>query len=335
MCSHKRTLLKFYEFIEKKPNLGSVVVIEGTERVLAERALDAVLDALLPPDMRDLNLERFSAVDWSDAGRVRDALQAMPFLAERRVVVFLDAQALKAQPRRELLEIATSAPQGNTLVILDLVAPRSTRPEPLGALLGRAALRIDTTANEETRARYITELLAQLGVSADGRVVSELTRSEAGLASVRNDLEKLALSGKHIAYKDLAGESLSVSDPKAYLYASAVVEGRAADALAIAHELFANDRGAAIPLLTNLAYECGFIWEAARPGGELPPRAKWRERKLAPLAGRIGERRARLAFERVVKAIEAVVTGRAGSDPDELRAHVERITAELSGLSRR
>lgn len=327
--------MKFYDFIDKAPKLGSVVVVEGTERVLAERALEVILDRLLPPDMRDLNLERFPASEWSDASRLREAVSAMPFLADRRVVVVTDAQALKAQPRRDLLEVAQNVPDGNTLVILDLLAPRAARPEPLGGLLGRAAARIDTTANDETRSRYIKELLAELGATAEPRVVAELTRSEADLASVRNDLEKLALGGKNIAYKDLAGESLSVSDPKAYLYASAVVEGRLAEALEIAHELFANDRGAAIPLLSNLAYECGFIWEAARPGGELPPRAKWRERVLRPLAARIGERRARIAYERAVRGIEAVVTGAAGNDPEDHRTLVERISTELSALSRR
>lgn len=327
--------MKFYDLIDKAPKLGSVVVIEGTERVLAERALEVLLDRLLSPDMRDLNLERFPASEWSDASRLREAVSAMPFLADRRVVVVTDAQSLKAQPRRDLLDVAQHVPDGNTLIILDLLAPRSARPQALGALLGRAAMRIDTTANDETRSRYIKELLAELGATAEPRVIAELTRSEADLGSVRNDLEKLALAGKSIAYQDLAGESLSVSDPKAYLYASAVVEGRLAEALAIAHELFANDRGAAIPLLSNLAYECGFIWEAARPGGELPPRAKWRERVLRPLAARIGERRARIAYERAVRGIEAVVTGQAGNDPEDHRTLVERISTELSALSRR
>ncbi|MEO9170815.1 MAG: DNA polymerase III subunit delta [Candidatus Baltobacteraceae bacterium] len=327
--------MKFYEFIDKEPKLGSLVIVEGTERVLADRALDVILERLLPAGVRDLNLERVASSEWSDAGRISEALQAMPFLAERRVVVVTDAQILKAQPRRDLLEVAQNTPSGNTLVILDLLAPRSQRPQTIGALAGRAAVRIDTTATEETRARYINELLAQLGATAEPRVIGELTRSDADLASVRNDLEKLALDGKKIVYKNLANESLSVADPKAYRYASALIEGKIAEAFEIAHEFFGNDRGAAIPLLNALATECGFIWELARPGGELPARAKWRERVLRPLAARIGERRARIAYERAVRGIEAVVTGQAGSGPDDHRTLVERITAELSALSRR
>lgn len=258
----------------------------------------------------------------------------MPFLADRRVVVMTDAQALKAQPRRDLWDAAQQVPEGNTLVILDLVSPRSERPKALGALAGRSALRIDTTAGEDVRARFIEETLQRLGAKAEPRAIDELASSSADLASVRNDLEKLALGGKKITVKDLETESLSIEDPKAYKYASALVEGRIAEALDIAHECFAGDRGAAIPLLSALATECSYLWELARIGGELPARARWRERVLRPLARRVGERRARVAYERAVRGMEAIVTGQAGSNPDDYRTLVERISVELSGMSR-
>jgi DNA polymerase III delta subunit len=328
--------VKFYDFIDKAPKIASLVVIEGEERALAERALEVLLDRLLPPDMRDHNLERIPASEWSDAGRVREAVQAMPFLADRRVVVVSEAQTLRAHPRRDLLEVMGSVPDGSTLIVLDLLSPRSQRPQPLGLQVGRSALRIDTTASEEARGRFIDEVLVALGATAEARVRSELVRSQADLASVRNDLEKLALGGTKITYAELENESIAIEDPKAYRYASALVEGKVAEALGIAHEFFASDpRGAAIPLLSALATECGLVWELARPGGDLPARAKWRERVLRPIAGRIGERRARVAYERAVRGVEAVVTGAAGNDPEDHRTLVERITAELSGLSRR
>jgi len=327
--------VKFYEFIDKDPKVGRLVVVEGTERALAERAVEVLLDRLLP-EMRELNLERIPAAEWSDASRVREAVSAMPFLAERRVVIVSDAQDLRAQPRRDLLAVMEGVPEGNTLIVCDLVSARSKRPEPLGAKAGRTALRIDTAANEETRARFIDEMLAQLGAEAEPRVRNELARSEADLASVRNDLEKLSLTGKKITYKDLASESIAVEDPKAYQYASALVEGKVAEALGIAHEFFANDpRNAAVPLLSALATECGYVWEMARPGGSLPARMAWRERPLRALAGRIGEKRARIAYERAMRGVEAVVTGNAGNDPEDHRTLVERITAELAGLGRR
>ncbi len=192
--------MKFYDFIEKKPAIGKLVIIEGTERVLAERALDELIDRLLPPDVRDMNLERFTASSLESGARLSEAAQAMPFLAERRVVVLTDAQTLKAAMRREVWTAAQNVPEGNTLIISDLLPVRSQRPEPFGAIAGRSALRIDTTANEEIRARFVQQALEELGATAEPRVIAALAGSAADLAAVRNDLQKLALSGKKISY---------------------------------------------------------------------------------------------------------------------------------------
>jgi DNA polymerase III delta subunit len=328
--------VKFYDFLDKEPAIGKLVIIEGTQRVLAERALEVLLDRTLPAAVRELNLARFSAEEASDSARIAEALQAVPFLADRRVVVVADAQTMRAPARRDLWEVAQSVPEGSTLILVDLLSPRGKGPQSFGALAGRAALRIDTTGSEETRARFVEETLARLNARADARVVDELARSESELAAVRNDLEKLSLNGKKITLKDLEGEALSIEDPKAYKYASALAEGRVQEALAIAHELFADEpRNAAVPLLSALATECLCLWEVARTGGELPARYRWREWALRRVAQRVGERRARAAYERAVRGVEMVVTGRAGNDPDDHRALVDRITAELATLSRR
>jgi DNA polymerase III delta subunit len=327
--------VKFYEFVDQAPDVGRLVVIEGTERVLADRALDLIVNRLLPPALAELNLQRFGADDVGDFSRVREAAAAMPFLAERRLTVVSEAQALKAQARRDLLAVAQDVPEGNTLAIVDLTAPRSQRPQSLGALAGRSALRIDTTASEEVRARFVTDTLKELEAKAEPRVVDALVRSDADLVAVRNDLEKLALGGKRITVADLEREALSIEDPKTYKYASALVGGATGRALRIADECFAgNPRGAAMQLLSAIAGECGYLWELTRRGGELPARLQFRERTLRPIARRVGPKRARLAHERAVGAIEAIVTGQAVSDPDDQRTLVERISVEVSELLR-
>jgi DNA polymerase III delta subunit len=326
--------VKFYDFLDKEPAIGKLVIIEGTERALAERALEVLLDRLLPLELRELNLARFSAEDAGEPARVAEALQAMPFLADRRIVVVADAQTMRAAARHDLWAVAQNTPDGSTLVLLDLRSPRGKGPPSFGTLAGRGALRIDTTAGQETRARFVEETLERLNAKADSRAIDELVRSEAELAGVRNDLEKLALNGKKITLKDLEREALSIEDPKAYKYASALAEGKVSEALAIAHESFASDPRAAMALLSALATECMCLWELAR-GGELPERSRWRERVLRPIAKRVGERRARIAYERTIVGMEAIVTGRAGNDPDDQRTLVDRISAELGGLSRR
>ncbi|HZW52692.1 MAG TPA: hypothetical protein VFF00_01595 [Candidatus Elarobacter sp.] len=322
--------MKVYEFLDKSPRIDGLVIIEGEDPVLAQRALDAVLDRLLPEDMRALNCDILDGPESESIGRAAgDAVNAMPFLAERRVVVVRNCHRLRAQPRRDLWAVAENVPAGNTLVLEDLFSPaKKTKPEPFGQLAGRKALRIDTTPNADVRERFVRETLERLGAKAQPRVVTMLADSDADIGSIRNDLEKLALGGKTITVADLERESLSVEDPKAWQYAAAVVEGRPADALAIAFELFANDpRGAAVPLASALAGEFALLWELARPGGgELPPRHPWRERALRPIARRVGERRARHGYESAVRGFEAVVTGRI----DDPRGMIELLTADLA-----
>lgn len=326
--------MKYYEFVDKAPAIGRLVVVEGTERILAERVLELILDRLLPAELRDLNLVKIAASEVGDALNVREAVAAMPFLAERRVVVVTEAQTLRAQERRDLWDAAQAVPDGNTLVVQDLLSPRSQRPQSFGAIAGRAALRVDTTANGEVRRRFVQETLEALRATAEPRVTAALVASEADLGAVRNDLEKLALGGKRITFAELERESLAIEDPKAYRYASALVEGKTAQAFEIAAELFALDpRGAAIPLLSALATECALLWDLARPGGSAPARLQWRERIVRPIAHRVGERRARIAYERAVHGVEAIVTGRAGSDPDDYRTLVERISVECAALT--
>lgn len=329
--------MKYYDFIDREPPIDRVVVIEGTERALADAALERLIDRLLEPQLRDLNLTRFQADAIADVTEVREALQAMPFLADRRVVVVADAHTVRAPVREALGAVANDVPAGNTLIVTDLVKPLSRSPVPLGRLVGRDALRIDTTVEKapQARARFVEETLQRLGVTADKRAIDEIARSDTELTAVRNDLEKLALTHKKITLKELTSEALSVEDPKLYEYASATVEGQVRRALALAHEWFANDpRGAGMKLLWNLAIECRYVWALTRGLDELPERIAWRARTLGPLARRIGERRARRAYEKAVLAMESIVTGATGSDPDDVRALVDRITVEFSALTR-
>jgi DNA polymerase III delta subunit len=281
--------------------------------------------------MRALNCDVLDGPESDAIGRAAgDAVNAMPFLADRRVVVVRNCQRLRAQPRRDLWAVAENVPAGNTLVLEDLFPPaKKTKPEPYGQLAGRKALRIDTTPNADVRERFVRETLERLGAKAQPRVIAMMADGDADLGALQNDLEKLALGGGTITIADLERESLSIEDPKAWQYAAAVVDGRAADALAIAFELFANDpRGAAVPLTKMLAEEFALLWELARSGGgELPPRHRWRERVLRPIARRVGERRARIGYEAAVRGFERVVTGQA----DDPRGLIELLTADLAG----
>ncbi|MGH7729279.1 MAG: DNA polymerase III subunit delta [Vulcanimicrobiaceae bacterium] len=329
-----------YDFLERQPKIGRVVVVAGTERILAERALAALIERLLEPAARELGLDRFRAEDLASLAPLEAALAALPFFGAQRVVVLRDAQALAAEARRKLVALAEGVAAGAVLVIEDHLSPASKRPQALGAQLGRAALRIDTTATPAVRERFVRETLAELDASAEPAALAALVRSGLELTALRTDLEKLALGSGPITLEDVLRESIAASDVRAFRFAGAVVAGEVAEALQMADEMFAADpRGAAIPLLSALASEYAAVWEAARPGGSVPARLRWRERELGAAARRLGLRRARLGFERALRGFEAIVTGRA-DDPRlvvELAAALaaRRSAATLPTSSRR
>ncbi|MBV8602300.1 MAG: hypothetical protein JO359_12115, partial [Candidatus Eremiobacteraeota bacterium] len=53
--------MRYYEFVDKEPKLGSLVVVDGTERLFADAAIARIIDRVLPGAERDLNLETFDA----------------------------------------------------------------------------------------------------------------------------------------------------------------------------------------------------------------------------------------------------------------------------------
>jgi DNA polymerase III delta subunit len=318
--------MKYYDFFEKQPKLPSLIIIEGTERVLSERVLKTIEERL---DFHDGHgVSRFTAPRLESFRPISEALQSLGFFSERRLIIVRDTQELRAQPRRDLWALTEGLDSQTTLVIEDLFPPlKKTKPEPFGQLAPKGSLRIDTTANAAVRTQFVQEQVTLLGAAIEPAAVSALAEGEGELSAILNDLEKLSLGGKKITLADLAAETLSVDDPKAYRYASAVLEGKTAEALRIAHELFAGDpRGAAVPLLSALATEYSLVWELTRVAGALPARFRWRERALKPLAQRLGARGARRGFERALRGFEAAVTG--GSDDG--RTLVEAITAECA-----
>ncbi|MBV9102575.1 MAG: hypothetical protein JO060_03235 [Candidatus Eremiobacteraeota bacterium] len=305
--------MKFYDFVDKDPPLPTLIIIEGTEPVFADLAVERIAERLLDVATRDLNLDRFIAPELESMDRVAAACAAMPFLGPARLIVVRQAENLRAAERRILWEIAQHVPTGNTLVIADLQpATKRTKPETFGQLAGRAALRVDTAPTPDARGRYVQEALRRLGASAQTAVVTAIAGSDAPLIAVQTDLEKLALLGTRITLEDVIRESIVAEDVRGYQAAGALVEGDVSRALALTHEMIASsgERGAAVPLLAAIASEYRLVWELARQGGELPARFRWRERALRPIARRLGQHGARLGYERAVRGFESIVTGK-------------------------
>jgi DNA polymerase III delta subunit len=302
--------MKYNDFVASQSVLPTLVIIEGTERLLAQNVLAMLADRVIADGDRSLNCERIDILEPGSLGRIEAAAAAFAFLAPARLVVVTNVHEIKTEDRRAFWKMAQTIRPGNVVVIEDLVPPTSKRPEPLSKSAGKNALVIDTTVTAAMRTQFALDTLREMNVIADELVPETLGHSERDLHSIREDLRKLALLGRKITVSDVLAECVNSTESKTFEFAGMLIEGRKRAALNLADELLSDNRSAAIPMLYSLATEYLTIWEMTRTGGVVPPKQRWRQKSLSAFANQIGERRAKLGIERAVKGFEAVVTGK-------------------------
>lgn len=95
----------------------SIYVLYGEETFLLDEALRAIKQKVLVDGAQDFNFDSFTAPENS-SGQVRDAVETLPVMCERRLVVLKNADAYKDEAWNELLPIIESPVTSATLVIL-------------------------------------------------------------------------------------------------------------------------------------------------------------------------------------------------------------------------
>ncbi len=79
-----------------------VYFIYGKERYLVDRALDALRKRAVDPAMRDFNYELFQGKD-GNPDRILNAARTLPMMANRRLVLVRDLDAMKADDQAKLI----------------------------------------------------------------------------------------------------------------------------------------------------------------------------------------------------------------------------------------
>lgn len=112
-----------------------VYLFHGADDYLKEEKVRAVVARATDAATRDFNLETLRGAE-TDAAALATALDALPMLADRRVVVLRDPGALK-KPARERLDRYLKAPSREVLLLL--VAPSTAKAEAALAGHGNVA----------------------------------------------------------------------------------------------------------------------------------------------------------------------------------------------------
>lgn len=163
--------------------LAPVYLFHGTDDFLKEEKVRALIASATDPSTRDFNLEQLRGAEC-DAARLSGALESLPMLAERRVVILRDPDVLK-KPAAERLERYLKHPASDTCLVL--VVPSGTK---LDAALANAASAV------EFRSLTDDELLQWLALEAPKICATTISAEAAALLASYGGNDLALLSGE-------------------------------------------------------------------------------------------------------------------------------------------
>jgi DNA polymerase III subunit delta len=162
----------------------------GPEDLLKDEALRAILDRAVDPSLRDFNLDQQSAAQL-DADTLFGLCSSLPMMAERRVVVLREVEALKRKPKvRAALLDYLGRPAPDTVLVLI----QGSNEENEDKDIARAAVSVACEPLPEDRVlRWLDRRAKGLGVELPDDAARHMVHAVGGeLATLAAELEKLA-----------------------------------------------------------------------------------------------------------------------------------------------
>lgn len=175
----------FKSALEQK-SFDRVYLFHGDDDYLKDDKIRALIDRATDPGTRDFNLEVRRASD-TDAGALGLALDSLPMMAERRVVIVRDVNTFK-KDARAVLSKYLARPAADTVLVL--VAASGAKPD---AALIEASTAIEFRPLTETElAKWVAHHASTLGLKIEARAAELLcTATGNDLALLSSEIEKL------------------------------------------------------------------------------------------------------------------------------------------------
>ena len=175
----------------RKEPKGGVFLLEGDEEYLKEEAVRKLIDAHIDPATRDFNLDQLRGPDL-DPQTLVSICQTPPMMAEWRVVIVREAQALAANAKtRAALESLLAPVPGLALVLLVQLPDRGKAKIWDKVSKAAHALRFPRPSPSELP-EWLIERSAENGVTLDpagARALAAATGTELGV--LVRELDKL------------------------------------------------------------------------------------------------------------------------------------------------
>ena len=251
-----------------------IYLLHGEEDLLIDQALTTLLDRLLPPDERALNLD----VVWPDEMSIADLitrLDTLPFFGQRRVVVVKGAEAWKA-PEQERL--ATYLEQGIPPAGLIVVAQGLDRRRKLYTTIRRVG-EIQEFPRMSVRQlpSWIADRARQAHRQFDPDAVEALIALVgSGLRQLTLEIEKVfAYAGERtrITRADVEAAVSRLSESTIFMLVDAIGEQRADHAVRHLTEILREEAPPYVLFMIarqfRLLYRASVLLAARKPSGAL------------------------------------------------------------------
>ncbi len=224
----------------------------GPEDLLKDEALRAILDRALDPSLRDFNLDQRGAAQL-DADALFGLCTSLPMMAERRVVVLREVEALKRKPKvRAALLDYLSRPAPDTVLVLI----QGSNEENEDKEIAKAAVTVACEPLPTDRVlKWLDRRAKAAGVELPEDAAQHLVRAVGGeLATLAAELEKLAAlpSGEPVTVERI-GELVGVRHGEtSFDWRDAVLDDRTGPAVRLLGPLLDQPGNSGVKLVTML-----------------------------------------------------------------------------------
>jgi DNA polymerase-3 subunit delta len=214
-----------------KGDPAAAYFFHGPEDLLKDEALRALLDRVLDPSLRDFNLDQRGAGQL-DADTLFALCTTLPMMADRRVVVLREVEALKRKPKvRGALLDYLARPAPDTVLVLIQGANEENEDKDIA----RAAVTVACEPLPEDRVlKWLERRAKGVGLELPEDAARHLVRAVGGeLASLAAELDKLAALPAGEAFTvERVGELVGVRHGETiYDWRDAVMEDRVGPAV--------------------------------------------------------------------------------------------------------
>jgi DNA polymerase-3 subunit delta len=269
------------------------------EPVLAQRAVDALVDRMVDPSMRDMVYSAYYA-DETPVGEVIAMAETLPFLADRRVVVVSNAEHYESESKGKSLHLYLEAPCESTTLIL--LANRIDRRLKLFKLCNKLGAVIVSPALQQREAAVWTRKeIEDRGKKADTRAVNYLVeRTGTHLGDVLNAVHNVCdYVGDETAITeaDITAACADVAEEEIWAMTDAIAASDTGAALRALRELIALGKNE-FEVMGSINWLLKSAWAAGPGQGKIAP---FVAKKMRPLADKLGEKRLAAAFGALMK----------------------------------